>query len=92
MQKINWQIVKQALLIHYTAPLHKIFKQFRDGAIFFAVGMIIIYLAGTVLESSLNQELIILAGLIIAGAGFIVAMLAQIRMVISRIILFLKKP
>lgn len=84
--------LKAMLLTHYSAPLRDVFKQFRTGTIFFAVGLTIVYLSSTALEQSLRQELVTLAGLVLAGGGFIVAMLAQIRMIISRIIQFLRKP
>ncbi|MFL0809819.1 MAG: hypothetical protein K6L76_05340 [Agarilytica sp.] len=64
------------------------FKKFRDGLIYFTVGFIIIYLARNTLEASLKQELIVLFGLVMIGIGFLMAMLAQTRMVISRILHF----
>jgi len=91
LKQFKWKNIKHLLTEHYSAPLNKSFRQFRAGAIFFAVGLIIIYLATTVLTPSAKQELIVLAGLLIASAGFITAMLAHIRMVISRIIRFFSK-
>lgn len=82
---------KKALKIYYTAPLEKTFRQFRNGAIYFAVGLIIIYLANTTITPSVKQEVIILAGLIMSAVGFIMAMLAQMRLVISRIVQFWNK-
>ncbi|WP_232426045.1 hypothetical protein [Teredinibacter turnerae] len=90
--KLRLSTIKRALLAHYSAPMQEMFKQFRSGAIFFAVGLTMVYLANTALLPSLRQELVTLAGLILAGAGFVVAMLAQIRMIISRFLRFLRKP
>ena len=80
-----------ALKAHYSAPLIKTFKQFRDGVIYFAVGLITIYLANSAMEPSAWQELIILFGLCLGAVGFVMAMLAQVRMVISRIYHFFSK-
>lgn len=80
-----------ALKQYYSAPLEKTFKQFRDNAIYFSVGLITIYLANTAMESSTLQEVIVLLGLCLTLYGFVMAMLAQIRMLISRLFLFFKK-
>jgi len=85
VQKITWPAVKELLSKHYSAPLSQVFKQFRTGATFFAVGLIIIYLANSTLPPSTKQEIIVLLGLFIAIGGFIVAMLAHIRMLIARL-------
>lgn len=90
MQTYTQQII-HFLKRHYSAPLSVAFRQFRSGVIFFSVGIIIFYLANASLEPSLKQEIITLLSLIIAGAGFIVAIMAHIRMIISRIFQFLKK-
>ncbi|MEJ2442768.1 MAG: hypothetical protein P8Y42_04810 [Exilibacterium sp.] len=82
---MNW---KQALLNHYTAPLEKPFRQFRNGAMFFFTGLVIVYCANQLLQPSLRQELAVLSGLLMLGAGFLLAMLAQVRLVISRILGF----
>lgn len=81
----------QALKIYYSAPLDKTFRQFRNGAIYFAVGLIMIYLANTSLPPSAQQELIILVGLIMGAIGFVIAMLAQVRLIIGRIVQFWNK-
>jgi len=88
--KGNWPRIKKVLIDHYSAPLLNSFKQFRTGAIFFAVGLIIVYLANTSLPPSSKQELIVLLGLIMAACGFVYAMLAHIRMIISRAYRFFK--
>lgn len=84
---MNLEIWKAALKEHYTAPLEQTFKQFRLGAMLF-LGAVIIYIALNNLEASLQQELVTLAGLAVGGLGFLIAMLAQIRMLISRIVKF----
>lgn len=79
---------RAGLKAHYSVPLEIPFKQFRNGSIYFGVGCIIIFMANQQLPHGLKQELIVLAGLILAGVGFIMAMLAQIRMIISRFVRF----
>ncbi len=88
LTQLNKQHIKKALHLYYTAPLQTVFKQFRNGAIFFAVGLIIIYFASSNLPPSLKQELITLFGLIMMGYGFVIAMMAQIRLIIGRIYQF----
>lgn len=80
----------KALNIYYSVPLEKSFKQFRIGATFFCVGLIIIYLANQTIPPSLKQEVIIAIALFIAVIGFFIAIMAHIRMIISRIFSFLK--
>jgi len=82
---------KTALLAHYTSPQLTTFKTLRNGFIYFAVGLVAIYIANTQIPASINQELLTLAGLIACGAGFIIAMTAYIRLVISRFIIFFSK-
>ena len=79
----------QALKLHYSAPLSEVFKQFRIGAALFFAGMVAVY-AGFNLPSSWTQELILALGFILVGIGFLTAMLAHVRMVIIRIINFIK--
>lgn len=79
----------QALINHYGVPLEVIFKQFRLGVILFGMGLACIFVANTSLPSSITQELGVLIGLIILGMGFVVAMLAQVRLLISRILQFI---
>lgn len=73
---------------HYTAPLSVSFRQFKLGAMLFFLGGVIIYITNTQMPSSATQEAALLAGLCIGAAGFIIAMLAQVRMLISRIVRF----
>lgn len=81
----------QALITHYTAPWEQTFKQFRLGVITFGLGLALIFIAHNQLPPSLKQELIVLLGLIIVGLGFFIAMLAQVRLLISRILAFIWK-
>lgn len=82
---------RKGLKAYYTVPLNVPFKQFRNGSIYFGVGFIIIYLANQMSPPSATQELILLGGMLLAGVGFIMAMLAQIRMIIGRFMIFLYK-
>lgn len=82
---------KAALYKHYTAPQLVQFKSLRNGFILFAFGLAAVLIANNQLESSLQQELIVLFGLIIGGLGFVLAMMAYVRIVISRIVSFLNK-
>lgn len=82
---------REALKQHYSAPLEVSFKQFRLGAMLFFFGLVLVYIAINNVAPSLIQEIITLIGLMITGLGFVIAMLAQIRMIISRIVtLFLE--
>ncbi|BCD97471.1 hypothetical protein [Marinagarivorans cellulosilyticus] len=78
----------QALIVHYSADPKLIFKQFRLGVIGFAIGLGLIIVANNNMPASIEQELCVLAGLIIGGVGFIVAMLAQMRLMIGRFVRF----
>ena len=78
--------IKQALKVHYSAPLTVSFKQFRHGVIFFGVGLMMILMANAYMAPSIKQESIVMTGLCVLAYGFIVAMLAQMRMLISRLL------
>ena len=86
-----WQAIRAALARHYSAPLVVVFRQFRAGVIYFGVGLGTVLMANNHLTPSPGQELLILAGLVVTAIGFIIALLAETRLVISRIIQFLKK-
>lgn len=83
--------LKTRLKQHYLASLEQSFKQFRLGAVVFFLGLLIIYAASQLLSPSLAQELATLAGLTVLAAGFLIAMLAQIRMLIGRLLRFWDK-
>ncbi|BFM06433.1 hypothetical protein [Halioxenophilus aromaticivorans] len=78
-----------ALKHHYSASLDTVFKQFRLGAAIFFTGMVGVY-SGYHMESSWPQEIILAISLVVVALGFLLAMLAHIRMVIIRIINFIK--
>jgi len=74
---------------HYTASQIMVFKQFRLGVCFFFTGLVGIYGNYNLLQPSMLQELFLFASLAMIGVGFIIAMLAQIRMLVNRIIHFI---
>ena len=78
----------RALKSHYTGSLEQGFRQFRLGVSLFFLGMVGLYIANTLLEPSLEQELVVLVSLLVGGAGFIWAMMAHLRMLIGRLIRF----
>lgn len=82
------QQLKHALLNHYNVPLEVPFRQFRNGAIYFGVGLGTVLMANAYMPPSVGQEWVVLAGLILGGCGFMIAMLAQVRILISRIVQF----
>ena len=78
----------QALFEHYSAPIEDIFKQFRLGAIAFGIGIALVIAANATMEPSVQQELLALVGLVGGGLGFVIAMMAQLRMMIGRFVRF----
>ena len=80
--------LKQGLMDYYTQAPEIAFKQFRDGVIYFAVGMMTVYMANTYMAPSLSQELIVLAGLVLTGVGFLIALLGEMRLLIGRLLRF----
>lgn len=83
--------IKRTLRNYYLQPLNKTYKKFRNGAIYFSVGLITFYLSNLYLSESLLQELIVLIALILCSIGFLIAMLAQTRIIISRFVKFYSK-
>ena len=67
------------------------FKKFRSGLIYFSVGMMTIYMANQSMPDSLNRDIVTLAGLALVVIGFFIAILAHIRLIISRIFNFFRK-
>jgi len=82
----------RALYQHYQAPLEEVFPQFKWGAVIFFWGGLILYGASQLLTPSLQQEIIILIALIVLGVGLLIALMAQTRMLISRILRFFNSP
>lgn len=79
---------KKALLEHYLVDPFIVFKQFRLGAMAFGIGLGLIITAHLYLFPSVQQELLTFVGLLAGGAGFFIAMMAQIRLLIGRIVRF----
>lgn len=82
--------LKDALLVHYGVPLAVPLRQFRNGAIYFAVGLGTVMMASTHMVPSVQQEWVVLGGLLLGGSGFVLAMMAQMRLMISRIVQFFR--
>lgn len=74
-----------ALKAHYQAPLLVAFAQFKLGAMLFFFGLVLVYMASQLLGDSVERELAMATGLLFAAIGFIMAMAAHLRMVISRL-------
>ncbi len=91
LKGLSYAAIKALLSKHYSAPLTDSFHRFRNGLIYFTVGFMIVYYAHATLEDSLKLELITLFGLVMIAIGFFIAMMAQIRMIISRLVSFFKK-
>ncbi len=77
---------RKALYAHYTAAPEQVFPQFKVGAMLFFLGMVVIYGGQQLLAPSLEQEITTLIGLLLLGGGFLWAMLAQVRMLIGRLL------
>lgn len=86
--KQQLHLIPKALYKHYTAPQLPIFYHLRSGFIYFGIGLTLIFLANTELPPSLTQELITLFGLLFVSVGFVITMLAYVRLLIARIIRF----
>lgn len=82
--------LKAGLAEHYSAPLYVTFRQFRAGVIYFAVGLGAILMAHVYMAPSLAQELVTLGGLILGGLGYLIAMTAEVRLLIGRIVQFFR--
>lgn len=84
--------LKDRLYQHYSAPLAQSFAQFKLGAMVFFFGLVLVYMTQQLIEASLRQEVLSALGLAIAGLGFVMAMSAHVRMLISRLLHFFKNP
>lgn len=62
----------------------KILKLYGLGAILFFIGVGTIQGADKLLPPSLQQEVYVLAGMLIGGCGFAVAMFAQLLLIAQR--------
>ena len=83
---MTWIAIRQLLSRHYRAPLSEMFKQFRLGVGLFVCGLVVLYIAHHQISPSLKQEIVTLGGLMLIGIGFLTAMLAHVRMLISRLL------
>ena len=88
INQASWLAIKNLLAEHYGADPFPIFKQFRSGAIAFGAGLMMIFYAQTAMDASVIQELVVVSGLVLGCTGFVIAMLAQVRMVIGRFVRF----
>lgn len=79
------------LLDYYSAPQLPLIKRLRDGFIYFSVGLVCIYMANISMQPSWQQEIVVLIGLLFAVIGFLIGMLAYVRIVISRIVRFFRE-
>ena len=81
-------ISKQALLRYCSVPQEKLFRQFRNGAMLFFAGFVAVYGAHQSLVPSLEQELAVLGGICFIALGFVIAILAQFRLIAGRFLQF----
>jgi len=64
------------------------FRRFRLGLSIFFTGMVFLYASNQLLEPSLKQEIASLICIVIISAGFMLAIISEVRFVLSRIIQF----
>ncbi len=83
--------LRKTIRAYYSAPIEVAFRQFRAGLIFFATGFGAILMANAYMEPSVQQELIVLGGMILGGYGFILALLGQSRFLVGRLLRFWQK-
>lgn len=87
MAKIGWRSLKE----HYTRSPRRAFQQFRVGVSFFFLGLVGLYIAQTLMQPSLEQELVVLGSLLVLGGGFIWAMMGHLRLLVGRLIRFFSR-
>jgi hypothetical protein len=80
--------LRKTIRAYYSAPIEVAFRQFRAGLIFFATGFGAILMANAYMEPSVQQEFIVLGGMILGGYGFILALLGQSRFLVGRLMRF----
>lgn len=85
---MSWQRLRNAIRAYYFVPLEVSFRQFRAGLIYFATGFGTVLMANAYMEPSLQQELLVLAGVILGGCGFVLALLGQSRLLVGRLLRF----
>lgn len=62
----------------------KTLRLFALGALLFVTGMGVIQWGNHFMSPSIEQEITVLFGLIIAGAGFFIAITAQVFLILNR--------
>jgi uncharacterized membrane protein YcjF (UPF0283 family) len=62
----------------------KTLRLYALGALLFFIGLGVIQWADKLLEPSLQQESYALVGTVVGGLGFVIAMLAQVLLIINR--------
>lgn len=85
---ISLRQIKKAIRAYYFAPLEVSFRQFRAGLIYFAVGFGAVLMANAYMEPSLQQEIVVLCGILLGSIGFILALLGQSRLLVGRLLRF----
>ncbi len=80
-----------ALDAHYSAAQIHSFYRLRNGFIYFSVGIVTVFMAHQHMLPSWQQETVVLAGLLLCALGFFTAMLAYVRLVISRFVQYFKR-
>jgi hypothetical protein len=80
------QSLRRALYAHYMTPPELIFPRFKLGAMIFLLGLVVIYCGTQLLSPSLLQEINTLIGLLLIAMGFFMSLMAQVRMLIGRIL------
>jgi hypothetical protein len=83
-----WRRMLQAIKAYYFVPQEVAFRQFRMGLICFGLGLGAILVANVYMEDSLQQELAALGGMVIGGLGFVVGLIGQSRLLVSRLLHF----
>lgn len=83
--------LRKTIRAYYSVPIEVAFRQFRAGLIFFATGFGSILMANAYMEPSVQQELIVLGGMVLGGYGFVLALLGQSRFLVGRLMRFWQK-
>jgi hypothetical protein len=81
--------LRKTIRAYYSVPIEVAFRQFRAGLIFFATGFGSILMANAYMEPSVQQESIVLGGMVLGGYGFVLALLGQSRVFVGRLMRFL---
>jgi len=85
---MTWRRLRKAIRAYYFVPLEISFRQFRAGLIYFATGFGTVLMANAYMQPSLQQELVVLGGIVLGGYGFVLALLGQSRLLVGRLLRF----